>query len=71
MSNLIKIGNLKGSPKFRVYIAQEEGALLVRRAQVSNLGQALKIAANASEALYVEIRTWWNGQERLVQIERP
>lgn len=67
---MFKVGQINGpKPKFRVYVALEQGDLLVRRAEVASLKKAVQRAAGFAEALYVEIRTFWGGKERLVNIE--
>lgn len=67
---MFKVGKINGpKPKFRVYVALEQGDLLVRRAEVASLKKAVQRAATFAEALYVEIRTFWGGKERLVQLD--
>ena len=67
---MFKVGKINGpKPKFRVYVALEQGDLLVRRAEVASLKKAAQRAAGFAEALYVEIRTFWGGKERLVQLD--
>ena len=56
-------------PKFRVYVAEEEGALLVRHGHTTNLKKALKIVAKFATAIDYEIRSFYLGKERVVNID--
>jgi hypothetical protein len=68
---MFKIGSAPKSqlPKFRVYIAEEPGAKLVRHGHTSSLKKALVIVAKFATAIDYEIRSFYNGQERVVNID--
>ena len=70
---MFKIGKAPKAtlPKFRVYVAEEEGALLVRHGRtVSNLVKALEIAASYATAIDWQIRSFYLGREQLVNVDR-
>lgn len=68
MSNTLKLKK-PVVPTYRVYIAEEPGALLVRHGQSQDLRRALRLVAKFAEAVDWQIRMLWNGKETLVQVE--
>lgn len=68
-SNTIKFAHQERGSKFRVYIAEEAGAKLVRHASSTSLARAIKTLARFGECLAWEIREFRNGVERLIHVE--
>lgn len=54
--------------KFRVYVAEEPGAKLVRHASKNSLLKALTYLAKVTSAVAWEVREFRNGTERLLQV---
>jgi hypothetical protein len=57
-------------PKFRLYVAEEPGALLVRHGTFKSIGKALvrlaELALVLNQITDYQVRMYWNGQEKLV-----
>lgn len=70
MSNKLQLKK-PALPKYRVYIAEEAGALLVRHGKpTTSLKKALEIVAKCAPVIYWEVRSFFNGVERYVHLNR-
>lgn len=68
-SNTLKLAKPVRGSKFRVYIAEEPGAKLVRHASKNSLLKALNYLAKVTSAVAWEVREFRNGVERMVHVD--